>query len=209
MFRVMNPLMMLSILLFSVLGFVLLSVIHEGQVYAQLKGNASSSSEPSFLFIQSAQYGSLSQINDTAYRLQLDDVADKTVLFSDRPYRIVESIDTSEFVGNWSTSDDCFAINPPNAALVVLDNSDGATSSEQDIALVELFNPVYVEDNNALTYDVRPDNATSITLPSEFGQPVMIIDNARVLHWINIVDRLTTAGPESNLKDAMHFSCYD
>ena len=207
MIRVMNPLMTLSILIFSVLGFVLLSVIHEGQVYAQLKGNASSSSEPSFLFIQSAQSGSLSQINDTAYRL-LDDVADKTVLFSDRPYRIVESIDTSEFVGNWSTSDDCFAINPPNAALVVLDNSDVATSSEQDIALVELFNPVYVEDNNALTYDVRPDNATSITLPSEFGQPVMIIDNARVLHWVNVVDRLTT-GPESNLKDAMHFSCYD
>lgn len=209
MFRVMNPLITLSILIFSVLGFVLLSVIHEGQVYAQLKGNASSSSsEPSFLFIQSAQSGSLSQINDTAYRLQLDDVADKTVLFSDRPYRIVESIDTSEFVGNWSTSDDCFAINPPNAALVVLDNSDGATSSEQDIALVELFNPVYVEDNNALTYDVRPDNATSIILPSEFGQPVMIIDNARVLNWVNVVDRLTT-GPESNFKDAMHFSCYD
>lgn len=208
MFRVMNPLMTLSILIFSVLGFVLLSVIDEGQVYAQLKGNASSSAEPSFLFIQSAQSGSLSQINDTAYRLQLDDVADKTVLFSDRPYRIVESIDTSEFVGNWSTSDDCFAINPPNAALVVLDNSDGATSSEQDIALVELFNPVYVEDNNALTYDVRPDNETSITLPSEFGQPVMIIDNARVLHWMKVVDRLTT-GAESNLRDAMHFSCYD
>jgi hypothetical protein len=207
MFRVMNPLMTLSIIIFSVLGFVLLSVIHEGQVYAQLKGNASSS-EPTFLFIQSAQSGSLSQINDTAYRLVLNDVADKTVSFSDRPYRMVESIDTSEFVGNWSTSDDCFAINPPNAALVVLDNSDGAKSSKQDIALVELFNPVYVEVNNALTYDVRPDNATSITLPSEFGQPVMIIDNARVLHWMNVADRLTT-GPESNLKDAMHFSCYD
>lgn len=207
MFRVMNSLMTLSIIIFSVLGFVLLSVIHEGQVYAQLKGNASSS-EPTFLFIQSAQSGSLSQINDTVYRLELNDVADKTVLFSDRPYRMVESIDTSEFVGNWSTGDDCFAINPPNAALIVLDNSDGAKSSEQDIALVELFNPVYVEVNNALTYDVRPDNATSITLPSAFGQPIMIIDNARVLHWMNVADRLTT-GPESNLKDAMHFSCYD
>jgi hypothetical protein len=175
------------------------------QVYAQLDENLTSSlSEPSFLFIQSAQSGSLSQINDTAYSLELNDIADKTVSFSDRPYRIVESIDTSEFVGNWSnTSEDCFAIDPPNAALVVLDNSDA--TSEQDLALVELFDPVYDGDRNALTYDARPDNATSIDLPDEFGQSVMIIDNARLLHWVLVADRLTDE-PQSNLNDSMHFS---
>lgn len=194
----MNPLRTIPILILSVLGFVLLfSTIHEVQVYAQLEENVSSSSEPSFIFIQTAQSGSLFQINDTVYSLELNNVADKTLSFSDRPYRIVESIDTSVFVGNWSTSGDCFVIDPPNAALVVLDYSDGTTSSEQDIALVELLNPVYDEDSNALTYDARPDNATSIDLPDEFGQSVMIIDNARVLDWIHNADRLIT-GPESN-----------
>jgi len=156
-------------------GVFLFMFSSSGLSYAQQNENDTSSSELRFLFIQSAQSGSLSQINDTAYTLELNDVTDKTVSFSDRPYRIVESIDTSEFVGNWSTGEDSFAIDPPNAALVVLDNSD--ITSEEDIALIELFNPVYDEEANALTYDAIPDNATSIDLPDEFGQATMIIDS--------------------------------
>ncbi|KAA2278710.1 hypothetical protein [Candidatus Nitrosocosmicus sp. SS] len=57
--------------------------------------------EPGFLFIQSAQSGSLFQINDTTYSVKLNNMADKTISFSDRSYRIVETIDTSEFIGNW------------------------------------------------------------------------------------------------------------
>jgi hypothetical protein len=187
------------------LMFVLVfSTVNGGQVYTQLEENVASSSEPSFLFIQSAQSGALSQINDTTYSLELNDIADKTISFSDRPDRIVESIGTSEFIGNWSNkSEDCFALDPPNAALVVLDNSD--FTSEQELALVELFDPVYDEDRNALTYNARPDNATSIDLPDEFGQSVMIIDNARLLHWTLVADRLTD-DPQTNLNDTMNFS---
>ncbi|MDN5867548.1 MAG: hypothetical protein L0H55_09130, partial [Candidatus Nitrosocosmicus sp.] len=124
----MNPLRTKPIFILSTLVFVLVfSTIH-GQVYAQIEENVTSSSEPSFQFIQSAQSGSLSQINDTTYSLELNDVADKTISYSDRPCRIVESLYTSEFVGNWSNSKDSFAIDPPNAALVVLDNSDVASS---------------------------------------------------------------------------------
>ncbi|HZD36793.1 MAG TPA: hypothetical protein VE130_16430 [Nitrososphaeraceae archaeon] len=39
------------------------------------------------LSIQTAQSGSLSQINATDYRLELNNVADKTIQFSDRPER--------------------------------------------------------------------------------------------------------------------------
>jgi hypothetical protein len=53
-----------------------------------------------FLTIQSAQSGSLAQINETAYTLELDNVSDSTILFSDRPDRIVTSVSTSDFVGN-------------------------------------------------------------------------------------------------------------
>ena len=41
-----------------------------------------------FLSIQTAQSGSLSQINATACTLELNNVSDSTILVSDRPYLI-------------------------------------------------------------------------------------------------------------------------
>ena len=113
--RVTNPFRMTTMLTLATLVFVFVFSTTYGQVYAQTEENVTAS-ELSFQFIQSAQSGSLSQINDTAYSLELNDVADRTVSYSDRPYRIVESIDTSGFVGNWSSNEDSFAIDPPNAA---------------------------------------------------------------------------------------------
>ena len=68
-----------------------------GLVFAQQNENVTSS-EPSFLGIQSAQSGSISQVNDTTYTLELNDVSDKTILFSDRPDRIVGSVNTTDFI---------------------------------------------------------------------------------------------------------------
>ena len=129
---------------------------------------------PKFFAIQHANSGSLSAINETSYLLELNDVSDKTILFSDRPDRIVKSISTSNFIGNWSTGDDSFAIDAPNSVLVV-DEQGG-----QNVTIVELFNPVYDSDKKALKYDVIPYNATSIELPNEFGQTMMVID----LVWV-------------------------
>ena len=72
-----------------------------------------------FLFIQHAQSGSVSEVNATTSTLELSDVSDKTIMFSDRPDRIVSSVNTTDFIGNWSTGPDSFAADPPNAALVV------------------------------------------------------------------------------------------
>lgn len=55
-----------------------------------------------FLFIQRAQSGPLSQINATAYTLELNNVSDSTILLSDRPERIVTTVSTNGFVGNWT-----------------------------------------------------------------------------------------------------------
>ena len=125
-----------------------------------------------FFAIQHAQSGSISEINDTAYSLELNDVSDKTILFSDRPDRIVKSVNTTDFIGNWSTGKDSFAVDAPNAVLVV-DEQEG----EQDIAIVELFNPIYDKGKKTLKYDVIPDNATSIDLLGEFGLSTLVIDN--------------------------------
>ena len=134
-----------------------------------------------FLFIQTAQSGSVSEVNATTFTLELSDVSDKTILFSDRPDRIVSSVNTTDFVGNWSTGPDSFAVDPPNAALVLDDEQQ-----RQELAVIELYNPEYDSGANTLKYDISTANATasatttttttSIDLPSEFGQSTLVID---------------------------------
>ena len=51
--------------------------------------------------------------------LELNEISDKTILFSDRPDRIVTSESTVDFIGNWSTREDSFAIDAPNSVLVI------------------------------------------------------------------------------------------
>ena len=127
---------------------------------------------PKFFAIQHSQSGSISEINATAYTLELNGISDKTILFSDRPDRIVKSISTLDFIGNWSVGSDNFAVDVPNAVLVI-DEQEG---QQQDVAIIELFNPVYDSDKKALKYEAAPDNATSIELPSEFAQTALVID---------------------------------
>jgi hypothetical protein len=77
--------------------------------------------EAKLLFIQGAQSGSVSEVNATTSTLELNDVSDKTILFSDRPDRIVASANTTDFIGNWSIGENNFAIDPPNAILILDD----------------------------------------------------------------------------------------
>ena len=137
-------------------------------VYAQ---ENSTEHVPKFLAIHHAQSGSLSEINATTYSLELKDISDKTILFSDRPDRIVKSISTSDFIENWSTGVDSFAVDIPNAVIVVNDKE-----GQQNTAIIELFSPIYDSEKMTLNYEVIPDNATSIKLPDEFGQTTLIID---------------------------------
>ena len=131
--------------------------------------NMTDSEEPKFFAIQHAQSGTISKINDTVYSLELDGVSKKTILFSDRPDRIVKSISTSDFMGNWSTGEDSFAVDAPNAVLVV-------DEMGQDTTIVELFNPVYDADKNALEYVIASDNATAIELSDDLGLTTLVID---------------------------------
>ncbi|MGD1838431.1 MAG: hypothetical protein ACPKPY_10295 [Nitrososphaeraceae archaeon] len=151
----------LSVLTMSIIPVLMLSA---NNVYAE---------EPKFFAIQHANSGSISEINETAYSLELNDVSDKTILFAERPDRIVTSISTSDFIGNWSVGEDSFAVNAPNAVLVV-DEQEG----KQDVAIVELFNPIYDSDKKALKYETIPNNANSIDLQDEFGQTTLLMDPA-------------------------------
>ncbi|MGD1839106.1 MAG: hypothetical protein ACPKPY_13735 [Nitrososphaeraceae archaeon] len=158
---------LILVTLLSVLS-ILVVATSLNSVYAQ--ENVTDSDEPKFFAIQRAQSGSISEINETAYSLELNDVSNTTILFSDRPDRIVTSISTSDYVGKWITGEDNFAIDPPNTVLIVDEQE------QQDSAIVELFNPIYDSSKKALKYDVTPNNSTSIELPSEFGDSTIIID---------------------------------
>ncbi|MFB5601092.1 MAG: hypothetical protein ACE5SW_12805 [Nitrososphaeraceae archaeon] len=163
---------LISITLLSTLAILLVSVTSLTiAVYAQEDGNTTDSDIPKFFAIQHANSGSISEINVSAYNLELNDVSDKTILFSDRPDRIVKTTSTSDFIGNWSTGVDSFAVDVPNAVLVI-DESE----RQQDDVVIELFNPIYDSNKKTLKYDVTPDNATSIDLPSKFGQTTIVMD---------------------------------
>jgi hypothetical protein len=125
-----------------------------------------------FLSIQNAKSGSLSQINATAYTLELDNVANKTIMFSDRPERVVETISTTGFVGNWTAGQNSFGADEPNDALIMENTQTG----QLETAVIESFNPIYDTTANTLTYTIMAENGTSIKLPSEFGQSTLITD---------------------------------
>ncbi len=102
---------------------------------------------PVMLFVQSFQSGSVAAKEgaDGRYTVTLEQGLGQTIYFSDRPHRIVGAAPTPQFLAGLGF----FADNPPNAALVV-ESAGGKT----DIAVVELFAPVYDEASHTATYEV-------------------------------------------------------
>ena len=72
------------------------------------------------------------------------------------------------------TGANSFAVDPPNAALVV----DDDVEQRRDLAVIELYNPEYDPEAKTLNYDMVTENRTSIDLPSEFEQSTLVIDNS-------------------------------
>ena len=157
-------------------------VLIQSTNYVTAQGGNGNMTGASFLYIQGAQSGSISEVNATTSTLELNNVSDKTIMFSDRPDRIVGSANTTDFIANWSIGEDNFAINPPNAVLIL----DDDVEQRRDFAIIELFNPEYDSEANTLKFDITAENATtttssSIGLPSEFGQSTLVIDDNKIL----------------------------
>jgi hypothetical protein len=101
-----------------------------------------------FLFVQSFQSGSIVPKDGEAgtWTLTLEQGLGQTIYFSDRPERIVGVSPTDKFLKGLGFSND----NPPNAALL-FENDKG----EEDISVVELFNPQYDTATHTATYDIQ------------------------------------------------------
>jgi hypothetical protein len=135
----------------------------------------------SFMFVQNAQSGSLVPIagEENLYNLTLTGVAPQTIAFSDRPERIVVQVEMQKFLdGSCISSND-----PPNAAIEILDADE-----KEDVAVVELSDPVYDRANYTLRYNVsflkEPNlsyaafnERADSSLPEKFGAVSLFIDS--------------------------------
>jgi hypothetical protein len=143
--------------------------------------NVTPEKNTTFIFVQNAQSGSLIPVEgeENLYKLTLMSVSPQTIAFSDRPERIVVQVPMQRFLDGL-----CFSReNPPNAALEILDADE-----DEDVAVVELFDPIYDNESQTLQYNVsfleKPDHSyakfnerADKSLPETFGAASLFIDD--------------------------------
>jgi hypothetical protein len=113
-----------------------------------------------YLYVQTAH--SISFKDD---KLTLHGVGPTTLFFSDRPDRITGHGTTEEMVKAWSTGEESFADDPPNATLSILGGDE-----IQDVVVV-ISDPVLM--GSKLTYTVRVLDGK---LPAHGGASSLFID---------------------------------
>lgn len=158
---------------------------------------------PEYLFVQPFEAGTWAPKagEDGTYLLTLTGAAAQTTFFSDRPERITGLAPTQPFLEGLGFT----AENPPNAAIVA-QTGEG----EQDVLVVQLFDPVYDAAAATLVYEARvvPDYGkrglahlaqlqTDYELPASFGEGSLFIDDCPDSTdncWNNCVNEGTVAG---------------
>jgi hypothetical protein len=150
--------------------------------------NVTPEKNATFMFVQNAQSGSLIPVEseENLYKLTLISVSPQTIAFSDRPERIVVQVPMQRFLDGLRFSRE----NPPNAALEILDADE-----DEDVAVVELFDPIYDNESQTLQYNVsfleKPNHSYAIfnkradkSLPETFGAASLFIDDCEDSHAI-------------------------
>ena len=114
------------------------------------------------LFVQSAQ-----GVTSDDGMIKLHGLAPSTLMFSDRPERIVGHLTTEQFVDGWGHGENSFLEDPPNAVLSFLGEGDG---SPEDV-VVTLTNPQM--EGEGLTYNAAVLDGE---LPDSSGPCSLFID---------------------------------
>jgi hypothetical protein len=111
-------------------------------------GADTAGTHPEYLFVQTFDAGSWEAKagEEGTFVLTLTGAAANTTYFSDRPERITGLAPTQPFLDGLGFTSE----NPPNAAIVAQ-----TESGEQDVLVVQLFNPVYDATAATLVYDAR------------------------------------------------------
>jgi len=100
-------------------------------------------------------------------RLILKNVSDSTLVFSDRPQRVVGHIHTAQLVSVWDDGDNSFAADPPNAVLAFVGQGDAIPSD----VVVEISDPVLAGSDLSYAAVVLDG-----TLPASAGACTLFID---------------------------------
>lgn len=103
---------------------------------------------PTMLFVQSFQSGNITpkEGESGTWTLTLEQGLGQTLFFSDRPDRVVGAVPTPQFLDGLGFPKE----NPPNAALLFEDEV-----GNEDVSVIELFNPQYDEATHTATYDIQ------------------------------------------------------
>lgn len=144
------------------------------------------SEDVSWLYSQTSDTAELDDLGGGKFRLVMRGVDLHTIQFSDRPDRLVEVIDTEDFVHNWDTM---FASSPPNAVLI-----EHEPSGETDSLVVVLTNPEFNYAEDEISYDVE------ILADENHPERLLKLANAHVQPPVNMravslfIDSVTSVG---------------
>lgn len=136
-----------------------------------------------FLFVQVATGGTWEPKpgDQDVYLLTLEGASAQTIYFSDRPAHIVGTVPTSAVLSSLGFT----PADPPNAAVVA------RTDHDENVLVVELFNPAHDEAAGTLTYEARilsdydgrelahlAARHGDAEFPATFGEVSLFIDDA-------------------------------
>ena len=159
---------------FIVIVSIILILIFLGMILYNKISGGNASSEPTFLYLQTAHSGTLSQEQSDGTRiLTLYDVSPVTVYFAEKPDRDAGHELTEEFISQWDGEENSFAISPPNAALDII------SENSQSLVIVELMDARYNPETRVLEYDaiILYDEIDG-DLPESFDEVALFIDSA-------------------------------
>ena len=153
-------------------GLALITALAGCGAGADTSTEAGNSTEPSFLYVQSAASGLIA--GNDEFVLNLEQPNDTVIYFSDRPERIAGREDLTKFVDGWSER---FGDDPPNAAL----HFEKTTGEEPDI-VATVSEPEL--KGSELSYSLEPiEPAEFSELPIRFENATLFIDSSDCTVW--------------------------
>jgi len=164
------------------LSFILSSTIAANEEIARRSDQYRTSQQRSqkkdeeLLFIFHAKDGHLQSIGHGSYELTLYHVDKSITYFTDRPERKAGKMPLSQFLREWDMGKDPFKRDKPNAGLVTFSSSSGKNQFD-DIPVI-LSDPQYNQQNDRLTFQVKPIEKYQKIPTGDLGESTMFIDTA-------------------------------
>ncbi len=128
----------------------------------------SSSKKPSDLFVLLSDYGQIQQASDGSWQLILNfQDMENVLVFSNRPYRLVDTRMVSDLQAAWSKGPSSFAKDPPNAAVII--NQQAQTVVLKSLEVVQ----------GQAIFTIQADGSQSLN--SVVGETQLFIDDLSCL----------------------------